>query len=230
MTTTGRPRIADRLRILLHLDDPPGRIALALGVGVFLGCTPFLGLQTILAIVVATVFSLNRAATVTGVWLNLPWFAPFVYGAALKVGAALVPDPAGVRDAWLAYVVEHPGRLSWRQMLVLLHEVSLTLLVGTAVIGVAAGVATYVVALGIISSRRRAARPPDPGPDDGRSRRYDGDEGVTGHDHTQGGIPGGRARHPVPAGHQSPAQGDAAAGRQAHHPVRGGRGRRLRPQ
>ncbi|MGH7311879.1 MAG: DUF2062 domain-containing protein, partial [Candidatus Rokuibacteriota bacterium] len=77
MRMTGTPRLADRLRALLHLDDPPGKIALALAVGVFISCTPLLGLQTILAILVATVFPLNRAVTVTGVWLNLPWFAPF---------------------------------------------------------------------------------------------------------------------------------------------------------
>jgi len=154
MRMTGTPRLADRLRALLHLDDPPERIALALAVGVFISCTPLLGLQTILAIVVATVFHLNRAATVTGVWLNLPWFAPFVYGAALKVGAVLVPDPDGVRDAWLTYVVKHPGHLSWSQMLELFQEVSVPLLVGTVVIGVAAGLATYVVALGVISARR----------------------------------------------------------------------------
>jgi uncharacterized protein len=154
MRLTSAPRLTERLRGLLQLDDPPGAIARALAVGVFISCTPLLGLQTILAILVATLFHLNRAATVTGVWLNLPWFAPFVYGAALKVGAVLVPDPGGVRDAWLAYVVEHPGRLSWSQILALLHEVSVPLLVGTAVIGAGAGLATYVVALGIISARR----------------------------------------------------------------------------
>ncbi|HET9488309.1 MAG TPA: DUF2062 domain-containing protein [Methylomirabilota bacterium] len=154
MRLAGTAGLTDRLRSLLHLDDPPGKIALALAVGVFISCTPFLGLQTILAILVATLFPLNRLATVTGVWLNLPWFAPFVYGAALKVGAVLVPDPYGVRDAWLAYLVEHPGRLSWSDMVALFQEVSLPLLVGTAVVGGAAGLATYLVALGIISARR----------------------------------------------------------------------------
>ena len=116
MRLAGTAGLTDRLRSLLHLDDPPGKIALALAVGVFISCTPFLGLQTILAILVATLFPLNRLATVTGVWLNLPWFAPFVYGAALKVGAVLVPDPYGVRDAWLAYLVERAacrGRTWW---------------------------------------------------------------------------------------------------------------------
>ena len=154
MTTASKPRLTHRLRALLHLDDPPAKIALALAVGVFISCSPFLGLQTILALLVATIFPLNRAATVTGVWLNLPWFAPFVYGAALKVGALLVPDPNGARDAWLSYVLEYPGHVSWEQMLTLFQEISLPFLVGTLVIGVVAGLATYVVALSVLSARR----------------------------------------------------------------------------
>jgi hypothetical protein len=40
----------------------------------------------------------------------------------------------------------------------------------------------------------------------------------------QGRDPCSRPRHPFPSGHQGPAQGDAAGGRQAGHPVRGGGG------
>lgn len=147
-------RLRDRLRALLHLDDPPGRIAFALAVGVFISCTPFWGLQTLLAILVATVFRLNRAATITGAWINLPWLAPFVYGAALTIGGAVVPDPGGARDAWLTYLLESPSSLGWRDILALLEEVSLALLVGTAIVGAAAAVATYFIARSLIAARR----------------------------------------------------------------------------
>jgi len=75
-----RGAIVARLGAVLRLDDPPWRVALALAVGVFISCTPFYGLQTLLSLAVATVCRLNRAVTVTGAWLNLPWFAPLVYG------------------------------------------------------------------------------------------------------------------------------------------------------
>jgi uncharacterized protein (DUF2062 family) len=144
-----------RLRALLHLDDPPQRIALALAVGVFISCTPLLGLQTLVAIVVATVFRLNRAATVTGVWVNLPWFTPVVYGAALTVGGWILPDPGGIRDAWVAYFMSRPFGLRWQDLMTLLEELSTALLVGTTVVGLAAAMVTYVVALSFISARRR---------------------------------------------------------------------------
>jgi uncharacterized protein len=168
MTGSLRP-LGRRLRALLHLDDPPRRIAAALAVGVFISCTPFWGLQTLLSIAVASAFRLNRAAAITGTWLNLPWFAPFVYGAAIKIGGLVVPDPGGMREAWLDFLLEHPRSLSWRDALGLLQEVSLPLLVGTTLVGLVAAVATYVVAVILISTRRRRLRAPPAG--DGMDRR-----------------------------------------------------------
>jgi uncharacterized protein (DUF2062 family) len=130
--------LRERFLALLHLDDPPWRVALALAVGVFISFTPFLGFQTLLALLVAAVFRLNAAVLVTGTWLNLPWFMPFVYAGALKVGALLLPD---LRD---------------------LADWSLALLIGTTLLGLGAAVVTYVVAFGVMRRRwkRRRQRPP----------------------------------------------------------------------
>ena len=72
------------LAMVVSLDESPWRMALALAVGVFISFTPFWGFQTLLALVVATVGRLNPALTIAGTWLNLPWFAPFVYAGAVK--------------------------------------------------------------------------------------------------------------------------------------------------
>jgi uncharacterized protein (DUF2062 family) len=122
-----------RLRALLHLDDPPWRLALALAVGVFISVTPFVGVQTILALVIATVFRLNKAAAVTGTWLNLPWFMPLVYAGALRLGEAVVGADAG-----------------W----------ALALLVGSSIVGGGAAILTWIVAFGMMTARarRRPAR------------------------------------------------------------------------
>ncbi len=144
--TPARGRLPGRLRAILELDDPPPRIALALAVGVFVGCTPFLGVQTQLSLVIAFVFRLNRAAAIAGTWLNLPWLMPLVYGAAFKIGTLVVPDPDGLRGAWLTFLIEHPGRLGWGDVGALLEQVSLPLLVGTTVVGGVAALVTYTVA------------------------------------------------------------------------------------
>jgi uncharacterized protein (DUF2062 family) len=146
-------RLFDRVRGVLHLEDRPWRIALALATGVFISFTPFYGLQSVLALLVAAIFRLNKATTLAGAWLNLPWFAPLVYAAGWKVGALLVPELSGIEDLPKA------------------------LLVGTTVLGFVAGVVTFVVAFGLISHRR--ARQPsesrdvhgrEPRPMDGTQR------------------------------------------------------------
>jgi uncharacterized protein len=152
-------RLAGQFRELLHLDDPPRRLALALAVGVFISCTPFWGLQTVLAIVVAAVLRLNRAATILGMWLNLPWFAPFVYGAAIKIGLVVAPGLREADAASLDLLLRDPGALSWATVWSWLRGSSLPLLVGSTIVGLAAALATYVVALTALARRRRA-RPP----------------------------------------------------------------------
>ena len=87
---------ATRFRETLHLDDPTWRLALSLAVGVFISFTPFYGLQTLLAVGIAMLCRLNRAATVAGAWLNLPWFAPLIYAGALRFGTLLLPDPSSL--------------------------------------------------------------------------------------------------------------------------------------
>jgi uncharacterized protein (DUF2062 family) len=116
--------------MVVSLEESPWRMALALAVGVFISFTPFWGFQTVLALVVATVSRLNRALTVAGTWLNLPWFAPFVYAGAVKIGSAMLPDLSGVAG--------------W----------SVWLLVGSTALGLVAGAVTWLVAFGVIRARR----------------------------------------------------------------------------
>jgi uncharacterized protein (DUF2062 family) len=149
-------KLFDRLRALLHLDDPPWRLALALSVGVFISCTPLYGAQTLLALLVATVFRLNKAVTVLGTWLNLPWFAPFMYAAALKIGARVLAEVRNREAESLAVLFGTPLRVSLHDLVGVLPDISLALVIGTTLVGLVAGTATYVVAFGII--RRRRAR------------------------------------------------------------------------
>jgi uncharacterized protein len=132
-----RPRqAAARLAALLALDDPPWRVALALAVGVFISFTPFWGFQTLLALLIATVARLNRAVTVAGTWLNLPWFAPFVYAGAVKLGSWLLPELSGFA-----------GISTW-------------LFLGTTALGLVAAAVTWLVVyvlMRVRRARRRAA-------------------------------------------------------------------------
>jgi uncharacterized protein (DUF2062 family) len=86
----GSARARKWLEQLLHTHDTPERTAAAYAIGIFFGFSPFLGLHTILALVVAFAFNLNRVAVLLGVYSNLPWILPAYYTLATTLGAMLL--------------------------------------------------------------------------------------------------------------------------------------------
>jgi uncharacterized protein (DUF2062 family) len=79
---------------LLHTGDSPERTAVAFAAGVFIGFSPLLGLQTLLAILIAFLFRLNRLAVLVGAYVNLPWLMAPYYGAVTIAGAWLLGQAA----------------------------------------------------------------------------------------------------------------------------------------
>lgn len=161
--------LATRLKAVCHLDDEPWKIALGLAVGVFISCTPLYGLHTLMAIGAAFALRINKLSTITGAWLNLPWFAPFVYAVSLKVGEfilsgghelesvlgkGLLDLTAMIRPS-LSLERVSEGFLASSKFLFI---VSKPLIVGTTVVGAVAGLITYVVALGAVREARHLAQ------------------------------------------------------------------------
>lgn len=82
------------MRRLVTLDDSPHRIALGFSVGVFLAFSPLLGLHTVLGLLIAFAFGLNRVAVLVGVFVNNPWTLFPIYGLATYVGGLFVGLPS----------------------------------------------------------------------------------------------------------------------------------------
>ena len=95
-------------RRLLAIDDPPERTALAFSIGVFIAFSPFRGLHTIAATLVAFLFRFNKIAIYAGTFLNNPFLTlvpiivvsyglgAFVLGRPLSIpaeGIALLKNP-----------------------------------------------------------------------------------------------------------------------------------------
>jgi len=75
---------------LLHIHDSPQRTAVAFAAGVFWGFSPLLGLHTVLGLICAFLFRLNRVAVVVGVYANLPWIIAPYYTLATLTGATVL--------------------------------------------------------------------------------------------------------------------------------------------
>lgn len=86
-------------RRLLAIDDPPERTALAFSIGIFIAFSPFLGLHTIVATVLAFLFRFNKVAIYTGTFINNPFLTlvPIII-ASYTVGAFVMGRPLKIPD------------------------------------------------------------------------------------------------------------------------------------
>jgi hypothetical protein len=143
---------------LLHTHDSPRRTAAAFAVGVFFSFSPALGLHTVLALIVAFVFNLNRVAVILGVYTNLPWFlAPYytmtTMAAAEVMGVTLPPRFAhqlrGVFD------MSPLSRDFWAAMGTLLAPLAWPFALGSLAGAVVLGAAAFVVARPFVAAGRK---------------------------------------------------------------------------
>ena len=99
-------------RRLLAIDDPPERTALAFSIGVFIAFSPFLGLHTIAATLVAFLFRFNKIAIYAGTFLNNPFLTlvPIIV-ASYALGAFVLGRPLSI-PAEGVELIKNPHLLS----------------------------------------------------------------------------------------------------------------------
>ena len=146
------------LDTLLHVADTPERTAAAFAMGVFFGFSPFLGFHTLLAIIVAFLFNLNRVAALLGVYSNLPWIIAPYYAIVTMIGAKIIghAPPEGFKaqlSALFELSVFH-GEF-WHQLITILKPLLWPYTVGSLLGAIVMAVIAYPLALAFVTSRRR---------------------------------------------------------------------------
>ena len=141
---------------LLHTHDTPTRTAAAYAAGVFFGFSPFLGLHTILGLVVAFAFNLNRVAVLLGVYSNLPWILPAYYTLATMLGATIlnVDVPPGLLKDFREALTD----ASWgefRSLAKTLTPLVWSYALGSTIGAVAIAIVAYKASLTMIVAHRR---------------------------------------------------------------------------
>jgi uncharacterized protein len=169
--------VRDTLRrltsLLSRIPDTPERVAAAFGLGVFLGFSPFIGLQTVLGIAIALALRLSRVAVVLGTWVNLPWIVPAYYLLATEGGARLLGQaPPSELASQIAALLSSVS-LSWgsfTRAVNLLRPVLWPFVVGSTIGAALLGYSGYRVMLMLLRLRRAEAMPEaslDPAPPSG---------------------------------------------------------------
>ncbi len=75
---------------LLRLRAQPEEIARGFALGIFIGMTPTMGGQMLIAVFFALILRQNKIAAAIAVWISNPVTAPFIYGVEYEVGRLLL--------------------------------------------------------------------------------------------------------------------------------------------
>ena len=134
------------LRRLVAEDATPVRLGVAVGVGVLFACTPFYGLQVVLALLVAWPLRLNKIAVALGTQLSIPPLFPFIAFASISIGGLILHGK--LLPVTRAQISNTPARELVRQL-------GPAWVVGGLVLGLAAGTLIGVMVT-LLAKRARA--------------------------------------------------------------------------
>jgi hypothetical protein len=148
---------------VLHVDDRPHRIALGVAIGIFVTWTPTMGFQMLLTLALAWLLGANKLVGIPFVWISNPltaapiYYPNFMLGRWLlggqyeppKFGRVLLAGGDTFVEAWINRVQ------AWWEAT---YHVLAPLWVGSVIIGLVLGAATYVTIRYAVVAYRRARR------------------------------------------------------------------------
>ena len=145
-------------RRLLALDDPPERTALAFSIGVFIAFSPFLGLHTIVATLIAFLFRFNKIAIYSGTFINNPFLTlvPIII-VSYAVGAFLLGRPLRIPPEGIE-LLRHPRLLTgdyYSQVFSRSRYLVEPFAIGGMVLSVICSVVAYPLTLRALRAHRR---------------------------------------------------------------------------
>ena len=137
-------RLRCSLRWLWLQEGTPGYKARGLAIGVFCGCFPLFGLQTILGIGLASLFRGNHLLAISGTWISNPFTYLPLYLLNYKVGAAILFD---------GQIVSPLEVFNWQALWEQGWIFGIRLFLGSLLVGLLGGVMTGLLVYLVLKSR-----------------------------------------------------------------------------
>ncbi|MGD8837256.1 MAG: DUF2062 domain-containing protein [Desulfobacteraceae bacterium] len=83
----------------LRIRGTPLQVSLGLGLGIFIGMSPFMGFHTVIAVMIASLVKWSKIAAGIGVFITNPFTAPFIYPLTYRLGVSVTgfSDPSLLR-------------------------------------------------------------------------------------------------------------------------------------
>lgn len=150
---------------LIRLRGSPRSIAGGVAVGMVVAFTPTIGLQTLLALGLATLLGANRPVSIVPTWITNPVTIPPVYGFTYYLGSFFWPGPEleRVRDV-MRVVARDIGELDFLALgdqldvfLALGVDVFVPMWIGGLIVGGVAAAVSYPVTFRVVVELRKRA-------------------------------------------------------------------------
>jgi uncharacterized protein (DUF2062 family) len=132
----------------VKLRGCPREIAKGFALGIFIGMSPSMGIQMLIAVPLAALFKWNKLAAAAGVWISNPITAPLIYGSTYLTGAKIL----GL--AGRPPVLAAPEGATWLKMIAKAPHIFWAMTIGGVVLGLPLAVAAYYLALAAITNYR----------------------------------------------------------------------------
>lgn len=161
-------RLRPVLRWVIRLRSSPRAIAGGLAIGTFVAFTPTIGVQIILAFIIATFLNMNRPAAIIPVWITNPITVAPIYTLNYWLGSKIWDGPplSEVSGLFIGIGKTMAKLEFWdikEQFMAVLHmgkETLIPLLIGSIAIGFVAGCLVFFFTLKLLKTffSRRAKR------------------------------------------------------------------------
>ncbi len=139
---------------IFRINDTPQKIALGVGVGVFLGILP--GTGPIAAVFMAFILRLNRAAALLGSLLTNTWLSVLTFFLSIKIGSSIIGlDWQEVNRNWAQFFKDFKFMTLFK---VATLKIILPVVAGYFVISLCLGIIAYLVTLAILIFVSKAKR------------------------------------------------------------------------
>ncbi len=130
---------------LVRLKEKPHTVALGLAIGVFVGFTPTIPVQTYIALALAFLLKGSKLTAMLGVWISNPLNIAAFYFMDYKVGKWILHSTVAFKP--LDYSVFTLLQEAQKAMKVMM--------VGGLVLGVPAGIITYILTFQLVSKAKK---------------------------------------------------------------------------
>jgi uncharacterized protein (DUF2062 family) len=124
----------------IRIRGEPREVALGFALGIFIGMTPTVGIQTPIAVFLAALFKWSKLSAAVGVWISNPLTVPLIYGVSYITGAKLLN---------LEPVFDMPLSPTWSSLKAMLQKAPQAfgaMTVGGAIIGIPLAIVSYYLA------------------------------------------------------------------------------------